>query len=149
MTVTMDAVEKGMHETASENPALRIGTSGWAGNGWRRLFYPPDLPEKDWLAHYARHFSTVELTATCYRLPEEDMFLRWRDMVPDDFVFTVRAPHRICRRKRLRNCDADLTAFLKRIALLDDRLGPVIWQLPPTFRRDIETLADFLPRLPR
>ena len=128
---------------------LRIGTSGWAGNGWRKLFYPSDLPEEEWLGHYAQRFATVELTATCYRLPEEDMVLRWREMVPDGFLFAVRAPHRICRRKRLRQCFTDMMHFFLRIELLDDRLGPVVWQLPPSFKRDEEALADFLPRLPK
>ncbi len=128
---------------------LRIGTSGWAGTGWRKQFYPPSVPEAEWLSHYARHFTMVELTATCYRLPEEETVLRWRKAVPDSFRFAVRAPHRICRRKRLRNCAKDVQAFIERIALLDDRLGPVIWQLPPTFKRDEEALAAFLPLLPR
>ena len=128
---------------------IRIGTSGWAGNGWRKLFYPPALPEEEWLAYYAQRFDTVELTATCYRLPEEEMFLRWRDAVPDGFLFSVKAPHRICRRKRLRNCFTDMMHFFLRVELLDDRLGPIVWQLPPTLKRDEEALADFLPRLPR
>ena len=127
---------------------VRVGTSGWAGKGWRKAFYPPDVPEDAWLSHYAQRFDAVELTATFYRLPDERQLAAWAEMVPQDFRFLVRAPRRICHRRRLSGCEADVAAFLERIRALGERLAAVVWELPPTFKCDEERLAAFLPLLP-
>ncbi len=127
---------------------IRVGTSGWAGKGWRKAFYPPELPEAEWLAHYARHFDTVELTATFYRLPAAAQLAEWAVAVPADFRFLVRAPRRICHRRRLAGCEAEVAAFVERIRALGEKLGAVVWELPPTFKCDEARLEAFLPLLP-
>ncbi len=129
-------------------PDIHVGTSGWAGKGWRKLFYPASLPEDDWLPFYADHFDVVELSATFYRLPDESQFATWRAQAPAGFTFLARAPRRICHRKRLKGCEREVEAFLERVRLLGPCLGPVIWELPPTFKCEEETLAAFLARLP-
>ncbi len=127
---------------------IRVGTSGWAGKGWRKAFYPPELPEEEWLRHYARHFDVVELTATFYRLPDDRQVATWAGMVPEDFRFLVRAPRRICHRRRLAGCEADVAAFLECIRGLGEKLAAVVWELPPTFKCDPARLEAFLPLLP-
>lgn len=127
---------------------IRIGTSGWAGKGWRKAFYPPGLPEEKWLSHYAAHFDTVEITATFYRLPDAETVAGWAAAVPEGFRFLARAPRRISHRRRLRDCEKDVAAFLERIRPLGRRLAAVVWELPATFKCDEERLAAFLPLLP-
>ena len=129
-------------------PLLRIGTSGYVYPHWRKgVFYPAGLPARDELTWYAARRSTVELNNPFYRLPEPATVERWRDAVPDGFVFAVKASRLITHSLRLRDCGEALALVDDRVALLGPKRGPVLFQLPPTFQRDIPTLERFLDRL--
>jgi uncharacterized protein YecE (DUF72 family) len=130
---------------------LRIGCSGWNYAHWRNgVFYPPRLPPRKWLAFYAEHFDTVEVNATFYRLPRESAVANWVEQSPPGFVFTVKMSRYVTHVKRLRDLAESIALFYGRIAPLvrSPKLGPVLWQLPPTFKRDDERLAHALDQLP-
>ncbi|MCS7207788.1 MAG: DUF72 domain-containing protein [Dehalococcoidia bacterium] len=129
-------------------PPLWIGTSGWHYPHWRGLFYPSDLSPSRWLAYYAQHFPTVELNAPFYRLPSERAVRSWAEGVPSGFRFAVKASRWITHIKRLAG-GAELALFLERVRFLGKALGPILYQLPPTMRRDTQRLEGFLTRLPR
>jgi uncharacterized protein YecE (DUF72 family) len=114
------------------------------------VFYPERLPARRWLEHYSRRFDTVEVNATFYRLPTEKAVQGWVDQTPDDFVFTVKMSRYVTHVKRLRELEPSLELFYSRLAPLvrSPKLGPVLWQLPPTFRRDDARLANALELLP-
>jgi uncharacterized protein YecE (DUF72 family) len=133
---------------------VRIGCSGWNYAHWRNgVFYPPRLAAKDWLAFYSGHFDTVELNATFYRLPRRSAVEQWVEKTPDDFTFAVKVSRYVTHVMRLRDTGEHLALLLDRIEplLRSPKLGPLLWQLPPTFRRDDErlatALADFPPEL--
>ena len=126
-----------------------VGTSGYVYPHWRRgEFYPEGLRHRDELAWYASRFRTVELNNPFYRLPEPDTFRRWRDAVPEGFVFAVKASRYITHVRRLRDTAEPLALFLDRAALLGPRLGPILCQLPPTLEADPGLLRRFLEDLP-
>ena len=131
------------------SPALRIGTSGWNYKHWRGIFYPRDLPPRDWLGFYARHFDTVEINYSFYRLPSRENFAAWGEEAPAGFLFAVKANRFITHLKRLREPEEPLGRFFERAAALGRTFGPVLWQLPPHFHRDEQRLAEFLAALPR
>ncbi|HEY3922570.1 MAG TPA: DUF72 domain-containing protein [Gaiellaceae bacterium] len=131
---------------------LSIGCSGWNYDHWRNgVFYPPRCPASRWLAFYARHFDTVEVNATFYRLPRREAVVRWAEQTPPGFVFAVKVSRYLTHVKRLREIDVHLPLLLERIAPLADarKLGPLLWQLPPTFARDDDRLAEALAAFPR
>lgn len=126
-----------------------IGTSGYVYPHWRRgVFYPEGLRQRDELAWYASRFRTVELNNPFYRLPEPGSFDRWRDAVPEGFVFAVKASRYITHIKRLRDAAEPVALLLDRASRLGDRLGPLLFQLPPTFHADPGGLRRFLGELP-
>jgi uncharacterized protein YecE (DUF72 family) len=130
---------------------VRIGCSGWNYAHWRNgVFYPPRCPPRLWLQYYARFFDTVEVNATFYRLPTVKAVQRWIDQTPPDFLLTLKMSRYVTHIKRLRELGPSLGRFYERIEpLLDSpKLGPMLWQLPPTFRRDDSRLASALERLP-
>nr|WP_279343195.1 DUF72 domain-containing protein [Fundidesulfovibrio terrae] len=127
---------------------VRVGTSGWQYDHWRGPFYPPELAKSGWLAFYARRFDTVEINSTFYRLPGEAAAGKWRDAAPPGFLYAVKASRFITHFRRLKNPQDGLASFFGRIARLGDRLGPVLFQLPPRFPRDIGLLGAFLDALP-
>jgi uncharacterized protein YecE (DUF72 family) len=130
----------------------RIGCSGWNYDSWRHgVFYPNRLPPRRWLEEYARHFDTVEVNATFYRLPTEKAVQGWVEQTPAEFVFAVKMSRYVTHQKRLRDLPPSLEVFYERIGPLvqSPKLGPVLWQLPPTFRRDDERLAEALAQLPK
>jgi uncharacterized protein YecE (DUF72 family) len=130
---------------------LRIGCSGWNYDHWRNgVFYPPRLPLHRWLEYYAQHFDTVEVNATFYRLPREGAVANWVASTPAGFLFAVKMSRYVTHVKRLRDLPASLALFYGRLAPLvaAAKLGPVLWQLPPTFRRDDGRLAETLAQLP-
>jgi len=140
-----------MH-AAGGGARVRIGCSGWNYAHWRNgVFYPPRLPASRWLEHYAQHFDTVEVNATFYRLPKRSLVARWIEQTPPDFVFAIKASRFLTHVKRLTDLGPGLERFYARIEPLVDspKLGPLLWQLPPNFRRDDERLAAALARLPR
>ncbi len=127
----------------------RVGTSGWSYRWWWGRFYPRATKPGDWLSFYARRFDAVELNASFYRLPPPERFAHWRDAVPDGFLFAVKAPRVITHLKKLRDCAQPLRDFLQAAAHLRDRLGPILFQLPPSLHLDLPRLEAFLHALPR
>ena len=128
---------------------LWIGTSGYVYPHWRRgVFYPEGLRQRDELGWYASRLRTVELNNPFYRLPEPESFDRWRDAVPEGFVFAVKASRYITHIVRLRDAAEPVALLLDRASRLGDRLGPILFQLPPTFQADHHTLRRFLGELP-
>lgn len=126
-----------------------IGTSGYVYPHWRRgVFYPEGLRQRDELTWFATRFRTVELNNPFYRLPEPESFDRWRDGVPEGFVFAVKASRYITHVKRLRDAGEPLALFLDRASRLGSKLGPILCQLPPTLQADIAALRGFLDELP-
>jgi uncharacterized protein YecE (DUF72 family) len=128
--------------------AIRIGTSGWSYDHWVGPFYPPGTAAGDRLAHYACRFDSVEINNTFYRLPSPETFEAWRAAVPESFVFACKASRYITHMKKLKDAPDATRRFLEAIASLGERLGPVLFQLPPRFRVNPERLADFLAALP-
>jgi uncharacterized protein YecE (DUF72 family) len=130
--------------------AIRIGISGWRYPPWRGTFYPEGLPQRRELEYASRHVSTIEINGSFYSLQRPELYARWHDETPDDFLFSVKAPRYITHMLRLRDCDTALANFFASgIANLGDKLGPILWQLPPTFRFERALLDDFLAKLPR
>ena len=126
-----------------------IGTSGYVYRHWRKgVFYPNGLPAREELGYYAAHFRTVELNNPFYRLPTVEMFRRWRESTPPDFQFAVKASRYITHVKRLSNVADELALFLERADHLGPKLGPVLFQLPPTQQLDLARLDEFLDLLP-
>jgi uncharacterized protein YecE (DUF72 family) len=126
-----------------------IGTSGWVYPHWRGVFYPPRLRQREWFEHYARHFSTVEVNNTFYRLPQARAWEHWRDQAPSGFRYAIKGSRFITHIKRLRDCEEPVATFVERARLLRGHLGPVLWQLPPQMRCDLDRLETFLGVLPR
>jgi len=126
-----------------------IGTSGWSYAHWANRFYPPDLPRRQWLAWYARHFNAVEINASFYRLPEEETLVQWSQQVHEGFLFACKASRYITHMKKLHAVDQALQHFMERVALLGTRLGPILFQLPPHWNFNASRLRDFLQALPR
>ncbi len=125
-----------------------IGTSGWHYDDWRGRFYPAKLPKARWLEFYARHFNTLELNNSFYHLPSEAAFTNWYNASPPDFVFSVKVSRFITHIKRLKDCDDAIDNFMSRARLLKEKLGPLLYQLPPGLHRDNERLEAFLEKLP-
>ena len=125
-----------------------IGTSGWHYDHWRQLFYPDRLPKAKWLEFYSRHFSTVELNNSFYRLPSEEAFANWRDSSPANFAFAVKVSRFITHIKRLKDSEQPVDTFLSRAKILKQKLGPLLYQLPPSMHRDDDRLESFLSILP-
>lgn len=127
----------------------RVGTSGYVYPHWRGRFYPADLPVRAWVPFYAREFDTVELNNPFYRLPAAETFAAWRAAVPAGFVFAVKASRFLTHVRRLRDPREPLELLLARARALGEALGPVLFQLPPTFRLDLGRLDGFLAALAR
>jgi uncharacterized protein YecE (DUF72 family) len=127
-----------------------IGCSGWNYPHWRQIVYPKGLAQARWLEHYATLFDTVEVNNTFYRLPKRDAVARWVEQTPDDFVFAVKASRYLTHIRRLRDMGPGADRFYERIEPLlhSPKMGPVLWQLPGTFRRDDDRLASALEQLP-
>jgi uncharacterized protein YecE (DUF72 family) len=125
-----------------------IGCSGWHYEHWRGLHYPKELPKPKWLSFYARQFDTVELNNSFYRLPSEKAFNTWQESTPDDFVFAVKVSRFITHVKRLKSLGSAVENFLSRADLLKEKLGPLLYQLPPSMGRNDEVLKNFLSTLP-
>ena len=127
---------------------LHVGTSGYSYKEWKGNFYPEDLPAKEMLAYYSRRLPAVEINNTFYRLPQASMIENWKAQVPADFRFSIKATQRITHIKRLNNCDEETKYLLETSALLEQRLGVVLFQLPPNAKKDAGRLKAFLELLP-
>jgi uncharacterized protein YecE (DUF72 family) len=128
---------------------VRVGTSGYDYPEWRGAFYPDDLPAGRRLTYYAGVLATVEINYTYYRLPGAATVAGWVAATPPGFRFAVKASKRITHDRRLRDVGEPLAALLDRVRALGERLGPVLFQLPPNFRKDAPLLGELLARLPR
>lgn len=131
-------------QSSDEPPRILVGTSGFAYKEWKGTFYPEDLPAKKYLSYYAEHFSTTEINNTFYRMPTTKLTEGWYAEVPDGFSFTLKLSQRITHFKRLKNVDEEMSFFLTSAAGLKEKLGPILVQLPPNFKKDIAVLEDFL-----
>jgi len=129
---------------------LHIGTMGWSYDFWVGNFYPEGLAREKFLSEYSKHFNTVEVDRTFYGLPFKETILKWKDQIPEDFIFSVKFPRLITHEKMLKNCEEDVKRFIARISLLQGKLGPLLVQLPSKFKPDnIPQLEDFLTKLPK
>jgi uncharacterized protein YecE (DUF72 family) len=126
-----------------------VGTSGFSYPAWRGVFYPDKLPAARMLAHYAGVFRTVEINNTFYRMPAPTLLETWAAQTPATFRFALKAPQQITHRLRLREAAEPAREFVRRCAVLGERLGPILVQLPPNLKVDLERLDGFLHDLPQ
>jgi uncharacterized protein YecE (DUF72 family) len=127
---------------------LYVGTSGYSYKEWKGSFYPEKIPAKDMLSYYASRLQAVELNNTFYRLPQKSMVESWKAQVPGNFRFSVKASQRITHFKRLKEAGSETRFMLETVSALEDRLGVVLFQLPPNMKKDLERLETFLKDLP-
>jgi uncharacterized protein YecE (DUF72 family) len=127
---------------------IHVGTSGYNYSEWRGSFYPDRHPASRMLAFYAERFTTVEINATFYRMPVESTLRGWAEQTPEHFVFTLKAPQRITHFRRLVDVDEPLRRFADVASVLGPKLGPLFFQLPPSFAKETSRLADVLAMLP-
>ena len=125
------------------------GTSGFSYKEWKGNFYPEDLPDSEMLRFYSSQLPAVEINNTFYRMPRASLLESWAEQVPDGFSFALKASQQITHRKRLKDAGESVTYFLQVATTLGDRLGPVLFQLPPNLKKDLPRLKDFLAGLPR
>ena len=129
--------------------ALRVGCSGWEYKHWRGDFYPVEVPKTRWFEHYAAQFDTVEINNSFYRLPEQETFARWGMRAPMRFLFAVKASRFLTHMKKLKDPEEPVERLFTRMRALGRHLGPVLYQLPPNFKRDYARLEHFLQILPK
>jgi uncharacterized protein YecE (DUF72 family) len=130
--------------------AARVGISGWTYPPWRGVFYPKKLPHRRELAYVAERLSTVEINGSFYSLQRPSSYQGWYEQTPADFVFAVKGGRFITHMKKLADIDVPLANFFASgVLALRDKLGPVLWQLPPTLGYDADRLSEFFARLPR
>jgi uncharacterized protein YecE (DUF72 family) len=127
---------------------MRVGTSGYAYTEWKGRFYPKKIKTDDMLAFYAARFDTCEINNTFYKMPAESVLLRWREETPEHFTFVLKAPARITHRKRPADAAPALAHFLDVTRVLAPKLGPMLFQHPPTTLRDLDGLRAFLDLIP-
>jgi uncharacterized protein YecE (DUF72 family) len=127
---------------------VHAGTSGYSYKEWKGAFYPEDLPAKAMLAYYAERLPAVEINNTFYRMPRAEVVAGWRDEVPEGFRFVLKANRRVTHLRRLRSAEEDLAFMLGQFGEMGERLGAILFQLPPNMKQDLERLEAFLPLLP-
>jgi len=127
---------------------LLAGTSGYSFKEWCGHFYPEKFPAIQMLKYYAERLPTVEINNTFYRMPAEDVLARWATEVPANFAFTLKAPQRITHHQRLKESGPTAAEFIRRAETLGDKLGVLLFQLPPYFKKDLPRLQEFLAQLP-
>ncbi len=127
---------------------LRAGTSGFSYKEWKGSFYPDKLPSSGMLEFYASELPAVEINNTFYRMPKADVLAGWAAQVPADFRFVLKASRRITHQQQLRDSLDSVTYLFKIAAILEERLGPVLFQLPPFLKKNVALLRDFLAILP-
>jgi len=137
-------VERGAGVSAN----VRVGTSGYSYAEWKGSFYPEKMAAKDMLRYYAERFSTVEINNTFYRMPTEPLLQSWAQQVPENFMFVIKAPKRITHDRRLKDCGELLGYLIRTVTTLGPRLGPLLFQLPPNFKKDVPRLKSFLEEMP-
>jgi uncharacterized protein YecE (DUF72 family) len=127
---------------------IYIGTSGWTYRHWLGPFYPEDINPRNLLSFYTRYFDTVELNASFYRLPSAQTFTNWYKKTPHQFIFAVKASRFITHLKKLKDVEKNWKEFINRASQLKEKLGPILFQLPPSFKKDITRCKDFFKILP-
>jgi uncharacterized protein YecE (DUF72 family) len=127
---------------------VRVGTSGYNYPEWRGTFYPEKFSTNKMLAYYAERFPTVEINYTFYRMPTEKLLSGWAEGTPDGFSFTLKAPRRITHDAKLQRCEDTLQSFCRIANTLGPKLGVLLFQLPPNFKKNAEVLREFLELLP-
>ncbi len=125
------------------------GTSGYSYKEWKGSFYPEKLPAKDMLRHYAQQLPVVEINNTFYRMPSADVLRGWLEQVPDSFRFVIKASRRITHLKRMKAVEEETQYLLETLEALEDRLGAVLYQLPPNLKKDMSRLEPFMTLLSR
>src|SRR5262245_60404352 len=128
--------------------SIWIGTSGYNYPEWKGSFYPDTLPAAKMLPYYAERFATVEINYTFYRAPNEKILAGWSQATPDRFKLTLKAPRRITHDARLRNCADPLRRFLETAATLGDKLGALLFQMPPNLKKDLALYDELLDVIP-
>ena len=127
---------------------IHIGTSGWHYKHWKGSFYPAETKDKDQFSEYLKHFSSVEINNSFYHLPSAETFTAWAKATPAGFIFSVKASRFITHMKKLKVDEASIETFLSRTRNLKNKLGPVLFQLPPNWKVNIQRLEEFLELLP-
>ena len=133
---------------ASTVSQIHVGCSGWVYKHWRGLFYPEGLPQKRWFERYAEDFDTVEINASFYRVPLETTFDGWRNKAPDGFRYAVKVNRFITHLKKLVGVDEEVDHFIALARKLENKLGPLLYQLPPSLHKDVPRLQALVSRLP-
>lgn len=128
---------------------LYVGTSGYSYKEWKGTFYPEDLPGKEMLRFYSERFKSVEINNTFYRMPDKAVLEGWANDVPADFKFALKAPQRITHLERLADSGESVASLLEVSSALKERLGPILFQLPPYLKKDARRLLNFLKLLPQ
>ena len=136
--------------TLASLAAMRVlpGTSGFSYKAWKGSFYPEDLADSEMLRYYASRLPAVEINNTFYRMPRASLLESWAEQVPDGFTFSLKASQQITHRKRLKDAGEPVSYFLSVATTLGDRLGPILFQLPPNLKKDLPRLQEFLALLP-
>jgi uncharacterized protein YecE (DUF72 family) len=129
--------------------SIRIGTSGWNYRHWKGCFYPEDLPSNRWFYHYCQTFDTVEINNTFYHQPDERTFDRWREQAPEGFSYAVKANRYLTHMRKLNEPGEPLERFLAGARRLREHLGPILYQLPPNWKKNLARLRAFAKVLPR
>ena len=127
---------------------IHIGTSGWHYSHWQGVFYPEEMAKKEFLKYYADHFQTVEINNSFYQLPKKETLSSWRNSVPSGFIFTVKASRYITHMKKLKDPSEPLHTLLETVEVLGDKLGPILFQLPPRWQFNPQRFDNFLDSLP-
>lgn len=128
---------------------IYIGTSGWHYRHWMGTFYPPDLKSDQQFPFYQRYFNTVEINNSFYRLPSPETFERWRNESAKDFLFVVKASRFITHNKKLKDPETSYERFFANVKCLKAKLGPILFQLPPTWKVNVQRLHEFIAALPK
>jgi uncharacterized protein YecE (DUF72 family) len=133
----------------AQHGRIRVGIGGWNYEPWRKTFYPPAVNKKDELQYASRKVTAIEINSTFYRLQKAEVFARWHDATPDNFIFSVKAPRFIAQRKVLADAGPHINRFIASgITGLGSKLGPILWQLDPSHAFDADDLLRFLTLLP-
>jgi len=128
---------------------VRIGTSGFTYGHWRNIFYPNDLPIRDFLKWYSQRFDTVEINSSFYHLPRETTYKNWYATTPKNFLFALKASRFITHIKKLHDCQEPLQTFLERAKILKEKLGPILFQVSPFWKCNLGRLGEFLRCIPK
>jgi len=132
----------------AKDVSCHIGTSGWHYKHWKGPFYPESFSEKEFLSFYSNHFNAVEINNSFYKLPDKRILKQWRQTVRDDFIFTVKASRYITHMKKLKEPQKSISNFFNTIGNLNNKLGPILFQLPPNWRINSKRLEAFMAELP-